>query len=58
MVRSEALKKAQKLYRQKNREYPNNRNREYSRVYALTNYDDDAKKKKNEYYLKKQKLYQ
>jgi hypothetical protein len=52
MVRSEALKKAQKLYRQKNREHLNNRNREYNRVYALTNYDDDAKKKKNEYYLK------
>ena len=52
MVRSEALKKAQKLYRQKNREHLYNRNREYNRVYALTNYDDDAKKKKNEYYLK------
>ena len=52
MVRSEALKKAQRIYRQKNREHLNNRNREYNRVYALTNYNDDAKQKKKEYYFK------
>ncbi len=52
MVRSEALKKAQKIYRQKNREHLNNRNREYTRDYNRSHYDDDAKQKKKEYYFK------
>ena len=52
MVRSEALKKAQQIYRQKNREHLNNRNREYNRIYNKTHYDDNAKQKKKEYYFK------
>jgi len=52
MVRSEAMKKAQKLYRQRNRERYNNKVREYNRVYNKTHYDDDAKTKKSEYYYK------
>ena len=34
MPRSEALKKAQKLYREKHRLYLNDRNRDYNRNYA------------------------
>ena len=51
-MRSEALKRAQKLYRQRNREHLNNKNREYNRIYNKEHYDEDAKQKKKEYYLK------
>lgn len=52
MSRTDALKKAQKLYRERNRERYNNRVREYNRVYNKTHYDEDAKLKKSEYYFK------
>ncbi len=51
-MRSEALKRAQKLYRQRNREHLNNKNREYNRNYNKAHYDEDAKQQKKEYYLK------
>ncbi len=51
-MRSEALKRAQKLYRERNRERYNNRVREYNRNYNKTHYDEEAKQQKREYYLK------
>ena len=52
MSRSEALKKAQKLYRERNRERYNNNVREYNRVYNKNHYDEEAQKKKSAYYFK------
>tara|TARA_R100000935_G_C2811528_1_gene155189 strand:- start:926 stop:1144 length:219 start_codon:yes stop_codon:yes gene_type:complete len=51
MVRSEALKKAQQVYRQKHRERLNVKVREYKRVYAKNHYDEDEKQKRKQYYL-------
>ena len=51
MGRSEALKKAQKLYREKNRERLNINVREYNRVYKKKHYNEDEKQKKKEFYL-------
>ena len=52
MVRTEALKKAQKLYRQKNRERIAETSRITMRIYMKEHYDNDAKQRKKEYYLK------
>jgi len=52
MVRSEAMKKAQKKYRQVNKERYNNNVREYNRKYMLEHYDEKAKQYKKDYYFK------
>ena len=52
MPRSEALKQAQKLYRERNKERIAEQSRITMRKYMKEHYDDEAKKKKREYYLK------
>lgn len=52
MPRSEALKRAQKLYREKNKERIAETSRISMRTYMKEHYDDEAKRKKREYYFK------
>ena len=52
MPRSEALKKAQILYRARHKDRIRIKSNVANRIYLKAHYDDEAKAKKKAYYLK------